>query len=292
LSKIKSKQRKAKIKKKVPIPFKDTDEIPPYLLRNLVDIYYDFQGQRIQTQARIRASKREHSLTEDELSIYGITTIFGNAQSFEKDIERLLRNQLKNYALHNQYLVKITGIDVLLSAGLIAYIDDIEKYQHPSSLHQYAGYGGNNFCPNCKKPTFIIKEYHTGKTAKMLHPFLKCPVCNSMTEYTIQKKISGYQINWNPRLRQVAWKVGRSFVMCSPNRCKYRKLYDKIKKKERRKNPKHTDSHIVNIAMRKTVKIFLVHLWQTWRRQQGLETTEPYTKQLLQHSTVEAFTDD
>jgi len=292
LSKTKSKVSKKKTKKNVPIPFKNTDKIPKYLLRNLVDIYYDFQEQRKQTQARIGASKRKGSLTDDELSIYGITTIFENALSFEKDIERLLRKQIKNYALHNQYLVKITGIDVLLSAGLIAYIDDIEKYQHPSSLHQYSGYGGNSFCPNCKKPTFIIKKYHTGKTAKMLQPFLKCPVCNNITEFTIQKKISGYQINWSPRLRQVAWKVGRSFVMSSPNRCKYRKLYDKIKKKERRKNPDHTDSHIVNIAMRKTVKIFLVHLWQTWRRQEGLETTEPYSKQLLGHSTVEAFTDD
>ena len=286
-------QRKDKVKKKdVPIPFKNTDEIPRYLLRNLVDIYYDFQGQRIQTESRIRSSKREHTLTDDDLSIYGITTIFENAQSFEKDIERLLRKQIKNYALHNQYLVKITGIDVLLSAGLIAYIDDIEKYEHASSLHQYSGYGGNSYCPYCKKPTYITKKYHTGKTAKMLQPFLKCPMCDHKTEYTIQKKISGYQINWNPRLRQIAWKAGRSFVMSSPKRCKYRKLYDKIKKKERRKNPDHTDSHIVNIAMRKTVKIFLVHLWQTWRRQEGLETTEPYSKQLLGHSTVEAFTDD
>ena len=44
--------------------------------------------------------------------------------------------------------------------------------------------------------------------------------------------------------------------------------------------------------MRKVSKIFLAHVWQTWRRQQGLEATEPYAKQLLGHSVVEAFTDD
>ena len=53
----------------------------------------------------------------------------------------------------------------------------------------------------------------------------------------------------------------------------------------------YNDGHIHNRAMRKVVKIFFAHLWQTWRRQQGLEATEPYAKQLLGHSVVEAFTD-
>lgn len=49
--------------------------------------------------------------------------------------------------------------------------------------------------------------------------------------------------------------------------------------------------HIHNRAIRKVSKIFLAHVWQTWRRQQGLEATEPYAKQLLGYSVVEAFTD-
>ena len=70
--------------KDVPVPFKDTENIPHYLLKNLVDIYYDFQGQRIQTQLRIGASERENSLTKEQLSVYGITTIFENAHNFKK----------------------------------------------------------------------------------------------------------------------------------------------------------------------------------------------------------------
>ena len=288
MSKTKSKPKK----KNVPIPYENTDEIPHYLLRNLVDIYYDFQGQRIQTQLRIGASKRENSLTDDQLSIYGITTIFENAQNFERDIERLIVKQLKHHALYNQYLALITGIGPMLGAGLIAYIDDIENYKHASSLWQYAGYGANRFCPKCKKPTFVEKKFSTGKISKQLQPFEKCPVCNSTTKFIIQKRTSGYLINWNPRLKQMAWKAGKSFVKQSPKRSKYRKLYTSIKKAERRRHPDYSDGHIDNATMRKVVKIFLVHLWQTWRRQLGLETSEPYTKQLLGHSTVEAFTDD
>lgn len=282
----------SKTKSKIPIPYEDTAKVPHYLLKTLVDVYYDFQAQRIQTQLRIGASKREHSLTEDELSIYGITTIFENAKNFEKDIEKIIVKQLKHHALYNQYLALITGIGPMIVAGLISYIDDIEKYKHASSLWQYAGYGANRFCPNCKKPTFVEKKFSTGKKAKQLRPFEICPVCDSDTEFIIQKRTAGYLINWNPRLKQMAWKAGKSFVKQSPKRSKYRKLYTKIKKAEKRKHPKYSAGHIDNTAMRKTVKIFLVHLWQTWRRQLGLETSEPYTKQLLGHSTVEAFTDD
>jgi len=293
LSKTKNKVSKKKLKKKdVPIPYKNTDDIPPYLLRNLVDIYYDFQDQRIQTQLRIGASKRHHSLTDDELSIYGITTIFENAKTFERDIEKIIKKQLKNYALYNQYLTLITGIGPMLAAGLIAHIDDIENYKHASSLWQYAGYGANRFCPKCRKPTFVVKKFSTGTEAKQLQPFEKCPLCNSATEFIIQKRTSGYLINWNPRLKQFAWKAGKSFVKQSPKRSKYRKLYTQIKKSEKRKHPDYSDGHIDNATMRKVVKIFLVHLWQTWRRQLGLETSDPYIKQLLGHSTVEAFTDD
>ena len=288
------------LKSNVPIPFQDTDKIPHHLLRTLVDIYYDFQEQRIQTQLRIGAAEREHSLSEEDLSIFGITTIFENAQTFEKDIDRLIRKQLKNHALYNQYLEKITGIGPMLGAGLIAYVDDIEKFDHVSSLWQYCGYGMNRFCENCKKPTWIKVEYATGTITKKLHPFEACPICQNKTISILQKRISGYQSNWNDRLKVLAWKAGTSFVKQKATNSKYRKLYHKIKKAERRKHPQkivkksktlYNDGHIHNRSMRKVVKIFLAHFWQTWRRQQGLEATEPYAKQLLGHSVVEAFVD-
>jgi len=303
LSKTKSKTgKKTSVEKKdVPIPYPDTEKVPPYLLRNLVDIFYDFQGQRIQTQLRIGAAKREHSLDEDQLSIYGITTIFENAQTFEKDIEKLIKEQLKNHAIYNQYLIKITGLGPMLAAALIAYTDDIKEFYSPSSLWQYCGYGGNTFCPYCKKPTFINKKYKSGKVAKMLQPFETCPMCDNKTEFIIQKRTAGYASNWNPKYRSLVWKVGKSFVMQQSKRSGYRRIYDHFKKAEKRKHPKivkkdnrqfYTPGHLHDRAMRKTVKVFLVHFWQTWRRQEGLPASEPYTQKLLNHSTIEAFTDD
>ena len=291
---------KAKSKSKIPIPFKDTENIPHYLLRNLVDIYYDFQGQRIQTQLRIGASERTNTLTKEELSIYGIQTIMENAAIFEKDIEKLIVSQLKNHALWTQYLSKIQGIGPLIAAGLIAYIDDISKFKHVSSLWQYSGYGMNRYCNECKKPTYVEVEYETGKKAKKLHPIEKCPVCNNDTVPVLQRRTPGYQSNWNDKLKVLAWKASNSFVKQSAEKSKYRQLYDIIKKSEREDHPtkivtngktSFNDGHIHNRALRKVSKIFLAHVWQTWCRQIGIEATEPYAKQLLGHSVVEAFTD-
>lgn len=223
-----------------------------------------------------------------------------NAANFEKDIEKLIIKQLNNHALYLQYLSKIRGIGPLLSAGLIAYIDDIEKFDHVSSLWQYSGYGMNRYCNVCKKPTSIEVKYETGKTAKKLHPIEECPICQGETIPILQKRTPGYQSNWNDRLKVLAWKASTSFIKQPAAKSKYRKLYEKIKKSERRKHPEKivkngktlfNDGHINNRTIRKVSKIFLAHLWQTWRRQQGLEATEPYAKQLLGHSVVEAFTD-
>lgn len=223
-----------------------------------------------------------------------------NAANFEKDIEKLIVSQLKNHALWTQYLSKITGIGPLIAAGLISYIDDISKFKHVSSLWQYSGYGMNRYCNECKKPTFVEIEYETGKKAKKLHPIEKCPVCNNDTVPILQRRTPGYQSNWNDRLKVLAWKASNSFVKQSAEKSKYRQLYDIIKKSERQNHPEKivtngktsfNDGHIHNRTLRKVSKIFLAHVWQTWCRQIGIEATEPYAKQLLGHSVVEAFTD-
>jgi len=100
--------------------------------------------------------------------------------------------------------VDIQGIGPLLAAGLIAYIDDIEKFNHVSSLWQYSGYGMNRFCPQCKKPTSVLVKYSTGTTAKKLHPFESCPDCDGDTTPILQKRTSGYQSNWNDKLKTLA----------------------------------------------------------------------------------------
>lgn len=288
----------SKIKAKV--PFEDTEDIPHYLLRKLVDSYFDFQETRIQTQLRFKSAERENSLTDEEMLHYGITDVYDQVLRTEKGFEKLITKQLENHALYTQYLSKIRGVGPIIAAGLISYIDDIAKFKNVSKLWQYCGYGMNTFCPKCKKPTFVEVEYETGKIAKKLQPMDICPVCKTKTDRILQKRMTGYQSNWNDRLKVLAWKFSESIVKQPAEKSGYRRLYDEIKSGEKARAPeKYVENgktyfnpgHIHNRTMRKVRKIFLAHLWEIWRLQKRLEISDPYPKQLLGHSMVGGFTD-
>jgi hypothetical protein len=98
----------------------------------------------------------------------------------------------------------------------------------------------------------------------------------------------------------LCWKIGSSFVKQSAAKSGYRKIYDQVRIDEKRKHPEkiitngkttENDGHHYNKAIRKTTKIFLSHVWTTWRQIEGLPVTKPYESQVLNHSIIEPFTD-
>ena len=118
------------------------------------------------------------------------------------------------------------------------------------------------------------------------------------------KRVSGKNINWNPKMRTLSWKIGKQFVMQGE---RYRMHYDKNKLqqtairmplgvcpeyekclKKMRKRPKPAClGHIDAMARRYSVKMFVSHLWQRWRELEGLPVREPYALEHLGHTTKE-----
>lgn len=279
-------------------------KIPLSLMRSLVEIYYDFQKQRIITSNRITMLKKRHAFKTEELDYFGVNDLMSDAELFENRIKLNLTKQLKYYPIHEDYLEKIYGIGPIISAGLLAYVDDIGKFANISKLWQMAGFGMNRFCKNCDGPTFVIVEYENKEKkktkAKKLKPFDKCPDCGNETEPMIQRRMVGYQSNWNDKFKVLCWKIGNSFVKQSALKSGYRKLYDEFKAEEHRLHPVkekrngrtyYNDGHLHNRAMRKVVKIFLANLWETWRRQEKLKVTEAYAGKILSHDVIKPFTD-
>jgi hypothetical protein len=76
----------------------------------------------------------------------------------------------------------------------------------------------------------------------------------------------------------------------------YRKIYEEEKERqlERHKNGEcerctklklnKKPGHAHAMARRKAVKIFVSHLWQEWRKLEGLSVSEPYSIAILNHS--------
>ncbi|NIQ15352.1 MAG: hypothetical protein GTO02_13450 [Candidatus Dadabacteria bacterium] len=294
---------KAKVIKK---PYSETKpkKIPLSLMRSLVEIYYDFQKQRIITSNRIFGNVRCNDISDKELEYHGVKDLLNDAESFENRIKSLLTKQLPNFPIYKEYLAKITGIGPIISAGLIAYIDDVSKFENISKLWQLSGYGMNRYCPNCKAPTYVTVEYENREKkktkAKKLKPFELCPVCDHATVPMIQRRVIGYQSNWNDKMKVLCWKIGGSFVKQPAAKSGYRKIYDLVKADELSKHPTKevkngktffNKGHLDNRAKRKVVKTFLSHLWTRWREMEGLPVTEAYAGQLLGHSMVNPFVD-
>ncbi len=285
--------------------------IPLSFFRTIVETYYDFQHQRIITENRIFSNSKVNGITKEQLALYGVTRLFKNARQFEKDLITMMKKQLRKNDFYLDYLKEIVGIGPIISMGLLAYIEDIGKFDNISKLWQMSGFGMNRYCDNCKIPTHVIVEYttKTGKKtkAKRLKPLDICTKCGKETKPIIQRGTPGYQSNWNPHLKTLCWKVGQSFQKQQEFKkdkktinSYYRHLYLKIKAEEKRLHPTKevingktfwNPGHLDNRALRKVIKIFLSHLWQEWRSLEGLEVTKPYASTILGHDALEPVRD-
>lgn len=278
-------------------------KIPIPIIRSLVEIYYDFQDQRIITGNRIGMNSERNGITKEQLEFYGINKLMKDAEQFEKAIKALLEPQIKQEVLWQLYLSRVYGIGPILASGLIAYIGDIRRFERISDLWQYAGLGMNTYCQKCKEPTFItIQIQGEGKKltkAKRLKPMGRCNTCGEPTTRVRQKRMVGYLSNWSPKFKVLSWKLGQSFLK-QGERSRYYGFYNEYKKEEREKHPKKqkvdgktyfNDGHLHNRALRKVTKLFLSHLWLRWREIEGLPVTEPYVGSVLGHSIIPPFTD-
>lgn len=270
------------------------------LIRTLVEMYYDFQKQRIMTNNRISMNCERNGITDAELGMFGVKSIQADAEKFEKDLKKLITQSIKDVPIYRDYLKKITGIGEILAAGLVAYIDDVSKFDNISKLWQYAGYGMNRYCETCKAPTFEVRKYEK-KTAKKMKPMEKCNECGEHTVPIIQQRRVGYMSNWNDNLKKITWLATQSFLKQSADSAGYRGIYDNVKPKEREKHPEkqvvnkktfYNDGHIHNRSLRKVGKVFLANLWLQWREMEGLPVSEPYLiHKNPAHNMIQPFTD-
>lgn len=156
------------------------------------------------------------------------------------------------------WLLGIKGIGVNLAAKLLSEIDDIERCTTVSKLWRFAGWA----------------------------------VIDGRREYNRPGETSHY----NNQLKSVCWQIGDSFIkqqtpiytglyyaekdrlrglhpdtLC--RECK--ELWDKEHKAKGHKQM-YNPGHLHAMAQRKMVKMFLRHLWLTWRVFEGLDISQAH----------------
>ena len=181
----------------------------------------------------------------------------------EKTHFRRLGNILKDYPIYNNFLAGVVGVGPAMAGVVISEID-ITKAEYPSSLHKYAGLdvAGDGQGRSRRKEHLEDSEYVDA-------------------DGVVQIKKG---ITFNPFLKtKLVGVLGSSFVKQSPDKCKYRKVYDDYKHrlenmdahKEKSKGHRH------NMAVRYMIKIFLIDLYNEWRALEGLPVAPTYTEAKL-----------
>jgi hypothetical protein len=209
-------------------------------------------------------------------------------RSFVGPMERLIESE----PLWIKFLYHVRGIGAVLAAKLMAKIGDCSRYEHVSSLWRHFGF--HLVCPKCV-------EKVEGKTIPLLvNADGKCSVCGSPGVGPKRKK--GQGIDYDSRLRSLAWNIGNSLVkQRSPV---YYEIYKREKARQLERvypqgelariygDPYKAEDvnlkliHAHNRALRKMVKIFLQHCWIISRREAGLPLTDPYAKGKLGHQDI------
>jgi hypothetical protein len=181
----------------------------------------------------------------------------------EKSHFRRLGNILKDYPIYNSFLAGVTGVGPAMAGVIISEID-ITKAEYPSSLHKYAGLDvASDGQGRSRKKEHLEDSEYTDKDGK------------------VQTKKG---ITFNPFVKtKLVGVLGSSFIKQSPDKCKYRKIYDDYKHrienmdahKEKSKGHRH------NMAVRYMIKMFLIDLYNEWRSIEGLPVAPTYTEAKL-----------
>lgn len=242
---------------------------------------YDAQKLRIQSDLRLQRLIREEIVLKEDAE-----RIFEKARKLEEDTEKeyatIVWREIKDCPVVVEWLGKVRGIGPRLAGLLVALIGDIQRFPTTSKLWAYAG----------------------------LH----------VIDGRAAKREKGKKANWSDELKTTCWKIGKSFVKCGGP---YRELYDTYKQylivrevkngniiwstddKGKKKiahakkelmadpdlkcpeKPEWTMGRIDNMATRRTVKIFLSHLWQVWYEIDGLPCpTGPFVGDRLGHESM------
>lgn len=247
----------------------------PDYIKLVVRRMYDAQKLRIQSDLRMQRLVREGLVLKED-SEQTFKKAFELESLIEKEYERIVWREIKAMPIIEKWLIRVRGIGPRLAGLLVANIMPVERFPNVAKLWAYCGlHVVNGAAPKPKK---------------------------------------GVKTNWNRELKTTTWKISESFLKAGGP---YRDLYDTYKKYlitrelknghiiwksdgtkkevafapkgkqiddlEIPKDPEWTLGHIHNMALRRTVKLFLSHLWAVWRELEGLEVTKPFAIERLGH---------
>jgi hypothetical protein len=236
--------------------------------RYLVDTYYQIQEYRKATYNQVRKLTKEEELEPDSTLEY----FAHNFELLENEIKKALKIYVEQQPI-GRWLLSITGIGEVISAGLLANID-ISKCETAGAIWRFAGldptieWGKGELRPfNARLKTLCWKIGESFVKVSNNDKDVYGKIYKQRKDYEMAKNEAGdYADQAKAKLEK--YKIGKDT--------------DAYKYYSEGKLP---PAHIQSRAKRYAVKIFLSHLFDVWYKlDRGQEPPKPYALAILGHA--------
>jgi hypothetical protein len=259
-------------------------------LRWLVDAYLTIQRARIQTSNREGAVQRGTDL-------HPVPPVLADSfLALEAQEERIALAFGKALEGHPAWpwLRRVRGVSSVLGAQLLGLLDKIEYARCPEHGNARVPRGADASCETCWVPTGRV-GIACFDTVSKLWAFSGYGVVNGQRQRPEEGKIRPYSVT----VKTVLYKIATSMVRAGAG--PYEEIYRRARQRyeasrapacEKHKKPSHScpdcwpPSRKHATALRIMIKLFLAHLWETWRGAEGLPLRRSYVHEKLGHPTV------
>jgi len=201
---------------------------------------------------------KEDGLISD-FSEFALVQQYDNLVAAEESSFKQIKYAVRGFDIYRNFLEDVIGVGPTMAAVIISGFD-IHKAEYPSSLWAYAGLDVVKGAGRSRRKEHLVEQTYID------------------AEGNEQTKMG---ISFNPFLKtKLIGVLGPSFIKTNG---KFRGVYDDYK--HRISNmPAHAEKskgHRNNMAIRYTVKRFLVDLYYNWRTMEGLPVAAEYSEAKL-----------
>lgn len=290
-------------------------------LRTLVDQYDGIQRQRIAASNRADAIDGGNDVGDSEM----YRGLADRMKALEDEIAKNFKAEVEAHPV-GLWLLAVRGIGPTMAAKVIGHVADIGRFNTASKLWRYAGYG---LVPKCSVCDIFIPENEPAEDGKPLTDAERgfaasCPTCGGVDYRMVaERRVKGKKLHYDPRFKTTMHNLADGLLRA---RSDYRAVYDEAYAYYLRERPdwtkcqdckvtigqcKNPDKHgdkeyrvragkgwstgrVHLAARRKMIKVLLSHIYEAWRRIEGLPIQPLYVFAVLNHKdrlTPEQFVD-
>jgi len=226
-------------------------------------------------KSRVSAQVRKSHLGKNKKTCDVTEQVLEKTKELEEWLDGMLESFVKKHPAYG-WFSKVKGVGDLNIGKVVSLIrikpdeDDPEKgwANNVSSLWRFCGFG----CDEDGKAERMRRgeKLHYNKTLKAM--------CWRLAKSLIRAKGLYYDYYLEQKQRTVE-RLKAEGITIVPS--------DKLpmeKGKHVEKDGYFGLGHVDTMAMRKMIKLFLSHLWEEWRKAEGLEVTKPYVHAIKGHS--------